>query len=169
MKTHLGQTMSTWKARASTALHDARSRDTSGADGSNNANITVTFLHDDSENHTLVDAELGSLADSHVDAANVVPGIARGLHRVLVALEELVEGEPGLLGREVVPWSGVPGGGSSGGEVGVPGGEVVDRFGGGYGGGEDQRKGSNASQEDSKGDHCGGVFGLKMEKRSVVS
>ena len=45
------------------------------------------------------------LADGDIDAANIVPGATRGLHRVLVGLEQLVECLPCLDVREVLPRS----------------------------------------------------------------
>lgn len=71
-------------------------------------NIAGAFLHDDGEDHTLLDANLGALEHGVPDAADVFAGVASGEHLRLVEVEDLLERFPLRLWREIRGGPGVP-------------------------------------------------------------
>lgn len=106
---YLAEIMLARVACVSTALHQSASGDviTWGVGGLN-ADIAVALLHDDGENHALVDADLGALLDGVPDAADIFAAVTSSCHGRLVAVEHVLELDPFVNGREVLPWAGVP-------------------------------------------------------------
>ena len=67
----------------------------------------MALLHDDGEDHALVNTDLGALLDGIPDAANVFASVAGGGHGRLVAVEHVFKLDPTVNGREVLPRAGV--------------------------------------------------------------
>ena len=64
------------------------------------ANVSGALLHDNAENDTLFDTELGTLEDCVPDASNILACITRATHLGLVEIENLLKGLPLAHGRE---------------------------------------------------------------------
>jgi len=96
------------KARTARTLHDARGGRSAGASGGPYADIAMALLHDNSENNPLVHTELGTFANRHVDASNIIPRAARRMHTVHVPTEQIVKTKPRANVGEIPPRSGDP-------------------------------------------------------------
>lgn len=84
----LAQPVSVWVSIATRALHDPSSRDALGTVGSLHTNVAMAFLHDNTQDDTLIHPNVRRrIPDADVDPANVVPGATRLVHVVLVDSE----------------------------------------------------------------------------------
>jgi len=159
MATHLAQRMPPRKPLTPTTLHQPRGRNPPRTNRRNHPDIAMALLHDNRQNHPLIDPQLRALPDGDINPPDIVPRAARRLHRVFVALEQLVEGQPGVDGREVVPGAGDPAGGGHDAEGvgGVFGRDAaVGEEGDGGWGGEGREGGGEEGEEGREGDHFGG-------------
>lgn len=107
-ESYLAQSVLSGEPWRAIALHQPGCEVSVSVGGGAHPDIASAFLHDDTENHTLLYTDLGTFEDSVPNSSDIFASVASLKHLRLIDVEDFLKGLPLRLGREVGRGTGVP-------------------------------------------------------------